>query len=279
MSYPLPSRDTRAFLFYYDPVSGSWEPFGPKITNGGLDVNLQDQHTPIVDLYFIKDLQDVTLTTPTTLDSNIITVSADSAPNTGYVICLKNENQYYQGHIVSYSGSNPYTITMDCPLDYAYGTGAHCHESTHEMNVDASSGNIIYDISLDGMGTGVSFDITKIIFNITDKTEMDDSRFGGISGALAKGIVLRKVDGETHNIYNIKSNGDFAVRHGNLTYSDKAPAGDHGLWTYRKFGGQSENGVTIRLDAKTNDRLELILQDDLTDLYEFNCIAQGHVVE
>ena len=64
-----------------------------------------------------------------------------------------------------------------------------------------------------------------------------------------------------------------------VVYSDKAPAGYFGLNFRRTFGGQNKNGVVIRLCADDSDTLQVIIQDDLTDLDDFSVIAQGHIVE
>jgi len=39
-----------------------------------------------------------------------------------------------------------------------------------------------------------------------------------------------------------------------------------------------EMNVVIRLDPALNDELQFIIQDNLTALTEFHCIALGHVV-
>ena len=107
---------------------------------------------------------------------------------------------------------------------------------------------------------------------------MDSAKFGGIS-ALANGVVLRKVDGVYHNIFNIKTNGDFALRSFDVAYDDKAPAGSYGFRCRTTFAGQSKRGVTIRLNGTSGDELQILNQDSLGALSHFNAIVQGHVVE
>ena len=110
---------------------------------------------------------------------------------------------------------------------------------------------------------------------------MDDGKFGGITGGLTNGIFFRVKNGTTKNIFNAKTNGDLAAHMFDLNYVDDTlgPSGQYGLRGRRTFGGQSKNGVVIRLNSETNDIFECVVQDDLTDLTNFQIIVQGHIVE
>jgi len=58
--------------------------------------------------------------------------------------------------------------------------------------------------------------------------------------------------------------------------SDKSVYG----FSYRRtFGGQDKNGVVVRLHGGTQDKLEIINQDDLTGLNKLAHVSQGHVVQ
>jgi len=46
----------------------------------------------------------------------------------------------------------------------------------------------------------------------------------------------------------------------------------------KKFGGQENDGVVIRLYAETDDELQVIIQDNLTSLTDMHAVAIGHVV-
>jgi len=104
---------------------------------------------------------------------------------------------------------------------------------------------------------------------------MDDGKFGGGS-ALTNGIVLRANNGDMTNIWNVKSNGEIALLAFDAQYADKAPAGLNGFRFRNTYGGQSKHGVVIRLGF--SEKLELLVQDDLTGLDGFTMMAQGHVV-
>jgi len=62
-------------------------------------------------------------------------------------------------------------------------------------------------------------------------------------------------------------------------FDTKAPAGYYGFRAVRIFSGQENNGVTIRLDSSTRDRLQALISDYITDLDELIILTQGHVVD
>lgn len=244
---------------------------------GAVSVAIQDQTTPPIDLYFFQ-----VTGVPTTIAENTsigdvnVTLTSVTGIITGTYLAMfsggSGENRFYFGEVLAVVGNN---ITLDTPLDFAYETGDVVIKATRDLNVDGSSTTQIFAVSGAGTGSTLEIDITRIIFQITDNTAMDDGTFGGIS-ALTRGIVLRINNGITSNIYNIKSNGDFGLVAFDKTYSDKAPAGTFGLTVRSTFAGQNKHGVAIRL--KENEKLELLIQDDLTGITSFRMLAQGHIV-
>jgi hypothetical protein len=94
---------------------------------------------------------------------------------------------------------------------------------------------------------------------------------------LSNGCVLRKNNGRYINYANFKKNGDFALCSGRANeYTDKGGGGAYSVLFTCNFAGQGNHGVTIRLTP--GEILELIVQDDLTDLLNFELMAQGHLV-
>lgn len=245
-------------------------------TNGGLAVNIQDQHSEIVDLYFHTHISGTYgINTNTTIDTYTIIIDSTVLPVVGNLICLKESGRYMQAAIISFTGANPYTLTLDSPLEYAFTTGGIVSLTEHDAAIDGSGTPVAYHIT---PPAGVEWDVVRVMFYIEDSTAMDDGLFGG-AAALTNGIVLRLKDGIYHNIFNAKTNGEFAQRAYDRSYISKPPAGTgHSMVVRRTFGGQSKNGVTIRLDGDSGDDLELIVQDDLTVLDHFHILAQGHVV-
>jgi hypothetical protein len=281
MQSPNEARGTRAFVYRHDPQTDSYVPLSVNVTNNGLDVNIQDQHTEVIDAYMMRPTGSFSLVQNYNINSYDLIISGAAAPTTGDLLFLKENVASYQGEILSFSvtGSN-WLVTLDTPLDYPYTTGGMIHTGPSNMNVSGSQGTPIeFIVSPSGLASGLCWDITNIEFELLDQTAMDDKTFGGIA-SLTNGLVLRSENGTTKNIFNVKNNGDFALRNNSeVVYSPKAPAGFFGFNTSRRFGGQGNNGVTIRLCADTNDTLKLIIRDDLTDIDEFYCVVQGHVVE
>ena len=248
---------------------------GVRVLGGTSDVYIQDQHTEVIDLHLTQQIQDVVLTTDTTLYDTTITISSVAEPTNGHLLNFKEDDRFLQVEIVSHSAnSTNWDCVIDSPLDYAFTTAAFAKERNENLNVNGSVTPVVFAIST--RSQSADWDITKIIFTITDDVVMDDAKFGGIS-ALTRGVLFRTVNGDVKNIFNAKSNYQFMNHCGTVEYSDKAPAGVYGLRGQRVFAGQGENGVTLRLTG--GGFLEALVQDDLTDLNTFKIVAQGHVVD
>lgn len=253
-----------------------------RVTNGGLDVNIQDQTTEIIDLHLSQLVQEIDIVTNTSIGDSTITISSAAEPTDGNNICLKEGTAFYQGHIISHvANASNWDVTLDTPLDFAFTTEGGCSERIENLAVDGSITPQSFFVSPKGLASGTKWDITRILGVIVDAEAMDDSKFGGITGGLTKGVVFRKKDGVYKNIFAVRTNGDLAAHMYDVTYTDatRGPAGNESLRFRRTFGGQDKAGVVIRLDADSNDEFECIIQDDLTELVDFQIIAQGHVVE
>lgn len=250
----------------------------PRESNSGVPVNIQDQTSKMLDLRFIRDKgNSTTVKTNATAGSRTI----DLTDTTGYVdgnivgIFSPLTTEFYFGQQIGVPSGD--TITLDTPLDYAYLSGATVINADANMAVDGSVTTQVFQIGPVGVGTGVEVDITKVIGTISDNLAMDDSKFGGIA-ALTNGVVLRKNNGRFLNYGNAKSNGDLALFAGRSNeYTDKAGGGNYSVFFELKFAGPENHGVTVRL--RPGEILEILIQDDLTDLLGFYGIAQGHIVE
>ena len=249
----------------------------PLESNGAVPVNIQDQVSTPVDLYFVQAIG-----IPTALTNNVaiddVNITVDSVANIavgnylGIFSGISGEDRFYFGEVLAVLGND---VTLDTPLDFNFTAGDILVSTTRDLNVDGSGTTQPFIVSGAGTGSPLEIDITRIIFQITDGSTMDDGLFGGIN-SLTNGIVLRRNNGAVDNIYNIKNNGDFGIVSFDKAYSDKAPAGLFGLTVRSTFAGQAKHGVAIRLGI--NESLELLVQDDLTDLTSFRILAQGHVV-
>lgn len=166
-------------------------------------------------------------------------------------------------------------LTLDRPLGYDYTTAATISEvATNMAVVGTLVSPVIFEV---GPPLGTIWQMTRILFNITDQTAMDDSKFGGIS-ALTNGVSLRATTeaGRTVIFANWKSNSDMKMDMYDVDYATKAPAGYFGLtgrWTFTK----SEVVAELDGDADPIQKLEVLIQDDLTDLDSFRMRGQGRV--
>lgn len=242
-----------------------------KVTNNALDVSIQDQHTRIVNLSMHVDGTTSYLRLDANIDKYTIGVQVGHGATTGSLVYLEEGSKYYEGVCVS---STSDTITLDTPLDNDFASGV-CLVNVGDKNLN-KNGSVTRVIAHIKAPVGVSWDITRMMFYIEDNAVMDDSKFGAVS-RLSKGVVLRKKNGDYQNIFNVKSNGDFALQSFDATYTTAAPSGNYGFRCRRSFAGSEKNGVTIRLEP--GDELEILIQDDLSGLVYFYAVAQGHVVE
>jgi len=263
-----------------------WQPFtiineageAVRVTNGGLDVNIQDQHTPAIIASMSNEQASTLLATQLQIDDYSFDVDNITGFAIGQYLSLFNiaANRFYLAEILNIAGV---TITVDTPLDFAYPIGTFVTGGTRNMNVDGSVTPVIFGLRNTDQAIGSTFDITRILFSCTTDTAVDLSKFGDIVGGLTRGIVFRKKDGVYRNIFNVKSNQGFD----NIMYDWKPYAkskpneGIDGFTGRLTFGGQSKIGVTVRLAP--GEDIQLIIQDNLESLINFSAIAEGHTVE
>jgi hypothetical protein len=243
-------------------------------SNGALPVNIQDQTSDVFSFFLRHKLNNITLATPTAIDSRTITLVGGHGVVVGNVIVLKQGSTYYQGEVLNVATN---TITLDTPLDYAFQTTAIAERCITNMAVDGSVTPQIFYTTPAGL-PGVKIDITQIHFHIEDNSKADGSTFGGLP-SLTNGIVVRQKDGKYRNYMNVKNNGDFGHYTGNIQMDAAATgSGTYNVYVTKDFAGQSNHGVVIRLSGDTSDELQVIIQDNLTSLVEMHVTAMGHFV-
>lgn len=248
-------------------------------SNGGLAVNIQDQTTQVIDLHAHRNIAELTLVQNTTINTNTVVIAHNATVAVGQVICFKEDGRFSQAEVISIAADTPVagqdTLSLDTPMDYPYTINAESvHNGDFNLNVNGDVTPVAFHIS---PPNNTEWDVVRMIIQIEDGTAMDSSKFGGLP-ALTKGVIMRKKDGTYYNLFNAKSNSDFAVHAYDISYDDKAPAGVFGVRTRRTFGGQSKNGVVVRLDGSAGDEFQAIIQDDLTGLTKFHLVVQGHIV-
>lgn len=252
-------------------------------SNGALPVNVQDQASPPVDLFFSQPIG-----APTSLanavaidDYDIVVDDATDFSIGNYVGVFSGssaEGRFYFAEILNKVGT---TLTMDTPLDFAYEAGDRVISSTREMNVDGSSTPQVFSVTNGSVSSVITVDITRIMFSMTLSTLGDDGKFGNIS-KLTKGVVFRRTNGDIRNVFNIKDNGELRALCFDVNYPVRSGGtGDFGMGARYTFAGQDKHGVVLRL--MPGDSLDIIIQDNLvpvggtTGILRYRMVAPGHI--
>jgi hypothetical protein len=250
--------------------------------DGSLDVNMQDQTTRPLDLYFHQQQGTVTTTTALTVkDTYTVDVASVTDFSLGDTIGIFSggldgniEGAFYFGEVLNITGT---TITIDSPMDTVFQIGSPVASLTKEMNVNGSVTPQVFSIQAGGATGTIDVDITRILPKMITTNPPEFSMFGDIVGGLTRGLVIRRVNGLTQNIVNWKTNGEIANFMFDLDFYDQTrPQGVNGIVGRFTYAGQSKHGVAVRLDP--GERLDIIIQDDLTSLLSFRMVAEGHEV-
>ena len=248
-------------------------------TRGVRDVSLQNEITPIVDLHLLLKLGDMTILAQGAINDLTIQVSSVVVPVIGDAIALieAGGDAYFQAEILAITplGGDDYTLGLDSPLDFPFGVTDIGSLDSYDLNVDGSVTPVVFSLGPTGLASNVEWDITRMLASLIGSTAMDDGKFASIP-ALLRGIMVREVNGQTKNIFNAKTNGEIKEHAFDLSYADKAPAGQFGMGFRRSFNGQEKNGVVIRLSNESGDGIQCIIQDDLTALNSFKVTVQGN---
>jgi len=241
----------------------------------GVDVNIQDQTTRVFDTFFSKVIgSPILLTASAVLDSWTVSLTTGHGVLVGEQVVIYDytDDRLYVGSALA-SATN--IVTLDTPINYDYHSShSIAIRSTKEMNVNGSSTRQVFSIAPPIQS---SVDITRVMFQMTTTAFPEMDMFGDIAGGLARGIVMRSVNGINVNYFNIKTNGEMVNLMYDVNFYEAAKHGTNGLGGRMTYGGKSKHGSVIRLG--TGDSLELIIQDNLTSILSFRMIATGHVVE
>lgn len=245
-----------------------------RVTNGGLDINIQDQHTRALDLKFVRAIAiPTTLAADTVVDAHTVELtSAVGFVDGTHIIIAESGTKFYVGDQIGAPAGN--VITLDSPMDRIYASGSAVIPASYDMAVDGSVTPVVFQVGSADSSTVI--DITRVMGYMEDNAVMYDTLFGSIA-ALTNGCVLRLSNGEKTNIWNVKTNADLALLGYDLNYPTKVPSGTYSARFRVTYASQGKHGVTLRLAA--GDTLEFIVQDDLTAISVFNLMAQGHIVE
>jgi hypothetical protein len=249
---------------------------------GALAVIPEDPHTRALDLRFLRALSVPAeiLNGSIAVDSNTWLLDNTTDAVVGLIVLVVNmDGTFNRGRVVSINAG--VSIVVDTPADTPMvESGSSVIYTTDEMAVAGGSigAPLVYQIAGVGSATGINIDLTRIMGAMESATGMDDSMFGNIAGGLTNGIVLRHNNSEIVNLWPAQhTNGDIALACYDAIYPLKQPAGVFAFRFRCTYGGASKHGVVIRLEPE--DTLELLVQDDLSNITSFKMMAQGHLAE
>ena len=141
---------------------------------------------------------------------------------------------------------------------------------------DYSGGVTIFKVQ---PGAGVIYKIHTMIIHIEDGSGFRAERYAALGTALTVGIIVRVQDNGgtivalTDATAPVKNNGNWAEYAGPGVDVKAWGAGEEqlvGLWEFAQC-----HGVPIRLDGDANERLEVVLNDDFTDVVDHHFVARG----
>lgn len=236
-----------------------------------LNVLIKHSPVPLLSLLLTQEIQAFTLAVDTVIDDAVITITSGAEPTDGNVILLKEGNEFYQCDIVSHAiNGSDWDVTLRTPLDGVFTSAAEATEGNPSLAVNGSITPIEFKVPTTGLAAGANWHIEQMVAEITDSTAMDDTTFGGIA-SLVNGLLGQVKNPLAKNLFNIRTNGGWALEAFGINYSDKAGSGKFGFTAHRTYGK-----ADLILDADTNDKISVFVKDDLTSLDTFNIRIQGH---
>lgn len=227
--------------------------------------------------YFHQEVVSTTVASDASKDTNqvVVTSATSFAIDQQIIITSPTQGRLTEGFITAIVGT---TITITTPFEYDIKAGDLVTTFIVEMAIDGSSTRQIFNIE----NLGIPYQSPAIILHaitmvMITNTATEYTDFGDIAGGLTNGVVLRGNDGIISNLATARINSDLRLY---SSYYDPLDAANPGLGVYGiyiDFGvsGFTNYGTSLRLDA--GEKLEFIIQDDLSSLVSLNMIAKGHL--
>jgi len=236
------------------------------------EITVVDLESRTFDFPFTQQIgADTSLDSDASLDAYSIEATTGHGILVGELIGIFDveSGRAYQGIALT---STTNTVGLDTPLNFSYPSATSVIvRLTDDLNVDGSSTRQSF-----GVRNALPNDIhiTRILFQMLTSTAPTLSDFGNISNGIARGLVLRAVNGDTVNYFNVKTNGDLVKIMFDVDFYTAVGQGADGLGGRLTYAGQSKHGAPIILSQ--GDVLQVIIQDNLTSLDSFKMIASGH---
>lgn len=246
------------------------------ITNTNIDVSIQDQHSDIIIAKLSNIENQTTISANASIEDQTITVTDPTGFAVGKYLSIFDiiSNRFYVGYIVAVAVND---TKIDSPLDFAYPVGSFVTSGISDMAVDGSTLPVIFGLRNTTETIGITADITRVIITVLCTNAPTYATFGDLT-KLVNGIVLRKIDGKFRNIFNIKTNGELQGLMYDLSAADAVNPnqGQNGYVARLTFASPGKIGVVIRLAP--GEDLQMIIQDDISDIELFEIVCEGHEV-
>jgi len=236
------------------------------------DTYLQDQFSPILNYYLSEKLAVTSLASNSTTNNNQVTLTTGHGFTTaGEWIEFWENGKYAQFEITAVAGD---LITLSMPMGFPFTTEATVYRINTSLKEDGSVTPRVFTFTPDAG----SFDINSFSLNMVHSTEPDDSLFGNLA-ALTNGIYARRYYGEFGiygNLLNFKTNHAFKLFSADIVYTDKAGGEAFGTSIKKVFNSQEHNGIVFRINGVKEDRVEVIVRDNLSSLSAMKLLLIGH---
>ena len=242
-----------------------------------IDAVIQDSTSPLLIVKASQLAVETTLAVQTAKDDYIVNVTSATSFLVGQYLTIYSvdDNKVYFSNILAI---NTLAITLDTPLDFEFPIGSVVSVGSNAMNVDGSVTPQVFGIrNPTTADIPLTVDVTRLMFSCLASSTVDLSMFGNIAGGLARGIVIRRVDGTYENVLNAKTNAELKGLMYDFEIQAAQGSQQDGFTGRLTFAGQNKMGAVIRLASQED--LQIIIQDDLTSLTSFTIVAEGsHVV-
>ena len=258
MGYPYDRRDIENWV-YNDRYKAK-------------QVIIQDQYSTSIDLYLCKQNGVTTLTEDVNIDDTSITVVSNTGAVVGDCINIREDTRYFQSIVSNINGN---IISFASPLDYNFTTNAEV--CFGEWDLSTANGTLVNPIEFSICPPpNAIYDIYEITVSFEDNAVMYESTFGGIT-QLTNGFIIRISDGYTKNLCLVSNNAGFREYGFDNIYEDKVPSGTYAFSAKKNY--KKTNGVSLRIDGKTQDKIIVIVQDNLNALTKLAVTVHGHIVD
>jgi len=250
---------------------------GPYTSTGARYAGMEARAGKILDLFLLEREDTFTLVAvaPAVGDYDI-EADATHTIGIGDMIELYEDDVYFQALVLNVVGD---TITLDTPIPYAFTVaGALGINGVRNAAVNGSVTAVVYEVA---PPAGQVWDITKLAYYIEgDTAAMTHSLFGDIA-ALTNGVVTRvkRSDDKYEVLHNAKANVDFIDDSSDFKVRADMTATSFGATVFRTLGNEAASGAMIRLVGNLGEKLEFVVQDNLSTLVLLKVKAQGYFLD